>query len=230
MSLILVLIIAAQAAATPTGTYRALGTGPSWSLTIADGQMVYESPGTLPISIAAPAPETGDGTITYRTRRLTVDIMHGPCEGPNDQRYTDAVFVTVGPDELSGCGGALLPADSLDGTSWHFAEIAGEAVELTGDLLRDDRYAIDFSTEAFVGYGGCNRFSARYSRSGNMLTAIAPFMSTRRACPEPAMSREQRLFQILSEPVRISFPDADTLVLTGNDGAIRLRRTRADYR
>ena len=113
---------------------------------------------------------------------------------------------------------------SLDGTSWLFVEIDDRATELTGDLLRDDRYAVDFASDAFVGYGGCNRFSARYARQGDLLTATV-IGSTRRACAEPFMSLERRLFEILSHPVRISFPDRRTMLLANATGTLRLRRT-----
>jgi len=227
---LLIALAAAQAGAPPAEPYRASGREPSaWSLTIAGGQMVFESPGRAPISVATPRPATGERTTHYRTRRLEAAINHGPppCDGADDRRFADSVFVTIGRTEYAGCGGAELPADSLDGTSWHFAEIAGEDTGLTGDIFRDDRYAVDFSADAMVGYGGCNRFSSGYSRAGDMLTTRPPFGSTRRACPEPIMSRERRLFEILSQPMRVGFPDRETMMLTGEAGAIRLTRTRS---
>jgi heat shock protein HslJ len=48
------------------------------------------------------------------------------------------------------------------------------------------------------------------------------------ACREPVMRRERRLLQILSEPVRISFPDAKAMVLTGAKGTIKLVRTEEE--
>jgi heat shock protein HslJ len=210
--------------------YRALGSEPPWSLTIADGRMSYESPGRPSVSVAAPAPTTEEGQTRYQTRQLSVDIMPIACDrGMGGRRYAATVFVTVGGEMLAGCGGAELAPDDLNGTSWHFAEIAGEAVPLTGDRLRDDSYAIDFYAEGFVGYGGCNRFSAGYSRSGDMLTARPPWGSTVGRCAEPVMSRERRLLQILSQPVRVSLPDSDTLLLIGATGTIRLARTRREH-
>lgn len=219
--------LADPAAAEP---YRALGIEPSWSLTIADGRMTWESGERPSVSVAAPAPTSDEGQTHYQTRQLSVDIMPLACDrGMGGRRYADTVFITVAGELLGGCGGAELAADDLNGTSWHFAEIAGEAVPLTGDLLRDDSYAIDFHDVGFIGYGGCNRFSAGYSRSGDMLTAHAPWGSTVRRCAEPVMNRERRLLQILSQPVRVSLPDPDTLLLTGEGGTIRLARTRSEH-
>lgn len=210
--------------------YRALGSEPPWSLIIADGRMSYESPGRPSVSVAAPAPTTEEGQTRYRTGQLTLEIMHIACDREiGGRRYADSVFVTVGGEMLVGCGGAVLAPDDLNGTSWHFAEIAGEAVPLTGDIFRDDVYAIDFSADGFLGYGGCNRFSAAYSRVGDMLTAHAPWGSTVGRCAEPAMSRERRLLQILTQPVRVSLPDPDTLLLIGATGTIRLARTHREH-
>jgi heat shock protein HslJ len=221
----LALALAAQAAGPTAEPYRAEGIDPVWSLTIADGRMTYESPGRTGVSVNALGRQVHTDSVHYQARGLEVTIYHDPCDGAEGRRYADHVFVTVGRAEHSGCGGALLPADSLDGTSWHFAEIGGEDTGLTGDIFRDDRYAIDFGADGFVGYGGCNRFSAGYSRSGDTLTIRPPLGFTGRRCPEPIMHRELRLMQILSEPMRVGFPDDRTMVLTGPAGTIRLSRT-----
>lgn len=119
---------------------------------------------------------------------------------------------------------ASQPAMRLDYSSWLFVEVDGRATELTGDLLRDDRYAIDFGPQGFVGYGGCNRFVAEFTRSGNFLTP-ASFRATGRRCAEPVMAMERRLMEIMSEPFRISFPDRDKMIITGRAGTLRLRLT-----
>jgi heat shock protein HslJ len=225
------LALALQAAAPgPTEAYRAAGTEQTWSLTISDGRITLERPDHATLSMAAPNPQIDEVGRRYRTREFEISIMGGPpyCYAPDGARYRDTVYVNIGGRELSGCGGEALPADTLDGTSWHFAEIAGEATGLTGDLLRDDIYAIDFSSDRFVGYVGCNRIGGQYTRSNETLTVIPPIMSTRRACAEPIMRREQRLLEILSAPVRVSFPDRDTMLLTGQVTTVRLRRTRSD--
>ncbi|MGQ0660259.1 META domain-containing protein [Sphingosinicella sp.] len=184
----------------PAPPYRASGASPAWSLTIADGRISFSEPGRPTVSVAAGVPRNVDGIVDYNRPPLNVTIMADPCDVP-DGRYADAVFVTIAGRDFRGCGGNRLPADSLAGTSWHFAEIAGETVPLTGDLLRDDVYAIDFSADSFAGYGGCNRIGGQYVRSNEVLTVVPPIMSTRRACAEPIMRREQRLIEILSAPV-----------------------------
>lgn len=222
-------LAAAQAAPAAPEGYRASGNAPSpWSLTVANGRMVFETPVRAPISIAIPAAQTSDGITEYRSGKLHVSIHRGGplCEGADEQSYRDSVFVMVGRAEYAGCGGAPLPIDWLDGTSWHFTEIAGEDTGLTGDIFRDDRYAVDFGADTMVGYSGCNRFSAGYVRADGTLTTRPPFGSTRGGCSEAVMNRERRLFEILGQPMRISFPDRNTMVLTGESGTLQLRRAR----
>lgn len=217
-------------AAAPREPYHARGSETPWTLTIEGGRITYQAPGHPEISVAAPAPTTEDGQIRYRTPRLTIDILPIACdEGMGGERYPDSVAVSVDREFSTGCGGARLAPDDLNGTSWHFAEIAGEAVPLTGDLIRDDIYAIDFGADNFVGYGGCNRFSAGYSRSGAMLTTRPPFGSTAGRCADAVSARERRLLLILSQPVRVSLPDPQTLLLIGASGTIRLVRTHMEH-
>jgi heat shock protein HslJ len=105
---------------------------------------------------------------------------------------------------------------ALDGTSWTIVEIAGEAI-------RGDSYFLDFGPDRIVGFAGCNRFSGHYTTAGNRIR-VDRFMSTRKACAEPAMGRERRAWRILGGPARISRPGRNLMMLTGNGGAIRLRR------
>ena len=222
--LIVALTLVAQSASPSVAPYRAQGGNPAWSLTVVENSISFDETGRPTIAARARRSES-EGMVEYRAGQLTVNTHPSPCDGANGQRYVDTVFVMIGRREYVGCGGAALPANSLDGTSWHFTEIAGEAIPLTGDLLADDSYAIDFGADGFVGYGGCNRFSAAYSRGGETLTAHAPWGSTAGRCAEPVMTRERRLLQILTAPVQVSFPNRDTLVLAGEAGTVRLRRT-----
>lgn len=91
--------------------YRALGTEPFWSITLANGRLTYDSPEG---GFSVPAPrgeELGDGRI-WETRRITLQISHGECsDGMSDNRYPQIVRAVVDGRELRGCGGAPVPAD-----------------------------------------------------------------------------------------------------------------------
>ena len=123
----------------------------------------------------------------------------------------------------------LPPGDSIlpelpEVSSWHFAEIDGQSTSLTGDPIRDDRYAIDFYPGGFVGYGGCNRFSGTFTRKDSLVT-IKPMGRTQGTCAAPIMAMEARLFEILSRPVQVSRRDKETLVLSSTSGSAQLKLT-----
>jgi heat shock protein HslJ len=109
------------------------------------------------------------------------------------------------------------PPPSLANTSWTIVAIGQEPVS-------GGQYALRIGPAEIGGSAGCNSFSAPYTMAGDTLV-VGPARSTRMACAPAVMTREQRAFAILSGAVRASRPDANTLVLTGERGAIRLRRT-----
>lgn len=109
------------------------------------------------------------------------------------------------------------PPPALANTDWAIVAIGQEPVG-------GPQYALRFSAAEISGRTGCNSFSAPYTMAGDLLT-VGAARSTRLACAPSVMTREQHAFAILAGAVRSSRPDANTLVLTGEEGAIRLRRT-----
>ena len=198
--------------------YRALGTEPFWTVTIAEGRMTYEGLGERRFSVPAPAARPTFNGRRYETDRLTLDITHGECsDGMSDRRYADTVLVLIDGRTLHGCGGEILAPASLAGTAWSIVEIDGAAVS-------GEAYHLRFGEGRISGQAGCNRFSGSYSESESVLTA-GPIAATRMACPGPRMDHERRVLELLSGPVRIEYPDGDTLQLAGSGGTIRLRRS-----
>ena len=112
----------------------------------------------------------------------------------------------------------------VDVSSWHIVEVDGQKTPLTGDLFRDDRYAIDIYPGGFVGYGGCNRFSGTYVRTGDTVT-IKPAGGTRSRCGQAIMALEQRLFEILRDPLQVRFPSSGVMILSGPRGRVQLKRS-----
>jgi heat shock protein HslJ len=110
------------------------------------------------------------------------------------------------------------PPPPLANTDWAIVAIGQEAVS-------GPQYALRIGPAEISGRTGCNSFSAPYTVAGDMLT-VGAARSTRMACAPAVMSREQRAFAILAGAVRASRPDANTLVLSGEEGAIRLRRVQ----
>lgn len=202
-------------------TYRGHGTEPFWDVTIGNGRIVYNTPEPGErIEVAAPAPRATFNGRRYETVRFTVDITHGRCnDGMGDRYYADTVRVIFpGTDRaLEGCGGATLPPDSLDDTGWSIRAIDGAA------LPESDSYILQFGEGRLHGQAGCNRFSGPYAQAGGTLTPGA-VISTRMACPEPAMTHERKVLRLLSGPFAFTYPDGETLLLTGSGVTVRLDR------
>jgi heat shock protein HslJ len=200
------------------GAYRALGTEPFWSVTIADGRMSYDAPDGPRFSVPAPAPRPTPGGRRYETARLVLDIRRQSCsDGMSDRIYADSVRATVDGRPLSGCGGEILPPATLADTAWAIVAIDGTPVG-------GERYSLSFTADRVSGQAGCNRFSGGYSAEGDRLT-LGPVAATRMACPGPAMEHERRTLQLLQGVIRAEHPDGDSLILSGNNVTIRLRRS-----
>lgn len=213
------LMATALPAQAQTGTYRALGTEPFWSVNIEGGRMTYSDPENRRISVRTPrAVSTVDGRV-YRSRRLTMRIATlEPCsDGMSDRLFADTVRVTVDGRELQGCGGRILPPRTLANSNWDIVSIGGQRVP------GGSRYRVQFSDNRITGAAGCNRFSGGYSVSRDGLQASSLAM-TRMACPGPAMRHERAFADIMRGPVRLTYPDGATLVMRGAGGEIRLRR------
>lgn len=88
-------------------SYRALGTEPFWSITIANGQMTYSTPDGG-FAVRAPrGQELGDGRL-WETRRITLQASNQLCsDGMSDRRYSQTVRAVVDGRTLQGCGGEV---------------------------------------------------------------------------------------------------------------------------
>jgi len=203
----------------PGSLYRALGTEPFWSVAIGRGQMRFETPTGRPFAVPTPPATMNANGYVLRTRRLVVEVTRAPCsDGMSDRRYADTVAVIADGRAFRGCGGAVMSEAGADlaGSNWAIASIAGTAVSGAS-------YTIEFTADRISGVAGCNRFSARYTLADDTL-AVGPAVVTRMACAPGAMANEGRALSILSGPVRVTRPDANTVVLRGQSGEIRLRR------
>jgi len=189
--------------------YRALGTEPFWSVTIADGTMRYQPADGRVVTVPTPRPIVGINGERYQTRRLTVDITHVRCsDGMSNRTYPDTVRVTVDGGNLSGCGGESGNGmATLDGTSWKVANIGSTRAQ--------------FSTIAFaegrLSGRACNRFSGSYRVEGEQLIP-GPVMGTKMACEGPRMAEENALLGALQGPLTIRERDNGRMVLVAGDG------------
>ena len=209
-------VSSAQAAAIEP--YYASGTEPFWGVGIVGGRISFEMHEET-ISVAAPQPRATPTGRRYVTGRLTLDIRPEICnDGMSDYLYADTVIVVADGRTLNGCGGGIVPEDTLAHSSWSIGQIDDRTID------QDEAYVLEFTADRISGRAGCNLFSGTYSRSADVLTPGA-LATTRMGCPGPRMEHERRALRVLGGPVRISRArDGDALILTGNGGSLRIYR------
>ncbi|MDP3783809.1 MAG: META domain-containing protein [Sphingopyxis sp.] len=197
----------------PAAAYLALGTEPGWTLEITPARLNYDGDyGSTKIMVPNPGAKPSLNGRTYVTDRLSVVIKTAPCsDGMSDRRFADTVRVVADGKTLQGCGGKILPPNTLAGTSWIFVSIGGVAV------AKDRPTSLQFDGARLSGSAGCNRFSGGYAAADGNLTA-GPLMATEMACPGPGMTQEATFFQLMAAPVSLTFADDGTLILTGSEG------------
>ncbi len=85
--------------------YRAVGTHPHWSITIADGRMTYRTPDES-FSVAAPRGREDGAGRSWETRRIRLYMWHQQCSDDiSDNNYPQTVRAVVDGRTLHGCGG-----------------------------------------------------------------------------------------------------------------------------
>lgn len=202
-----------QAPAPPQPAYMAIGTEPGWTLEITPERLNYAGDyGETKIVVPNPgAAPSMNGTI-YAAGRLSVVIKHAACsDGMSDRRYADTVRVIADGKAVQGCGGAILPPDTLAGSNWTFVSIVGVPVAPGRPT------SLTFDGTRLSGSAGCNRFSGVYTATDRTLSA-GPLMATEMACPGAGMTQEQAFFKLMAGPVGIGFPTDGTMEISGADG------------
>lgn len=130
---------------------------------------------------------------------LLVAVLLAACS-PSDEGATAATGLP-----LEGTPWTLLSYD--DGGSLTDVDQGVEATAL-------------FEEGQVSGSGGCNRFTAGYTREGDALT-IDPAATTLMACPEPASSVEAAVLAALDRTASFATDEA-TLTLSDADGTTLL--------
>lgn len=198
----------------PDQPYRARGTEPFWSLTIAGGLVeLIPNIGMTPVQARLPQAGlegsdfvfdmAGAGMVLRLSETICRDLMSGTP-------YPQTVSVTWQDTVLEGCGGESM--DLLAGMEWVVEEVDGT------DVIDDSRLTLEFDaiTRRLSGQGGCNRFNAAFDLSGEGLS-IGPPAATRMACVAPLMEQEQQVFSLLQRLSRFDIDETGALLLFSND-------------
>ena len=119
-----------------------------------------------------------------------------------------------------------LPTDGVEGLAWQLESLVfPDETELTP--VPDEVVAsIVLEGGQASGTGGCNGFSASYQLDGATLS-FGEVLSTRMACPEPAMGFEQALFTQLGSVASWS-SDGGSVTLYDANGSALARLMPAD--
>lgn len=176
----------------PSGAtgYRARGNEPGWLLEFGASELNFTW-NTGQDRMTAPLPtaqQTGTGR-QYQARgqgkTLVIDVTSTVCrDSMSGMSYPETVTATIDGKRLNGCGGN--PASLLHGAEWTVESIAGVAV------IPNTKVTMTFGTDGNLsGSGGCNRFNAGYTLTGEGLS-IGTGMRTQMACEPPIMQQEDR--------------------------------------
>jgi heat shock protein HslJ len=214
-----------DAATARAAGYTARGNEPAWSLIITPDLLALTADGGPTVLQArSPEPEaTADGR-RYVTRtdtgELRIEVASRVCRDTmSGMSYPETVTILVNGKTLAGCGGTA--GALLQGGEWVVEEIAGVPV------VPDSRVTLNFLPDGRVaGSGGCNRYTATYTVTGEGMT-IGAAATTRMACAQALMDQEQRFLEMLRTVVRHEFADPDILILVGaKDARIIARKSR----
>jgi heat shock protein HslJ len=198
----------------PAPRYEAGGFEPSWWLVIEHGRLIYDSrTGDPVINVPLPRRQMIRNGYRYVTRELTVTVRHVRCDSYNGRTFTDTVRPSLAVEE--GCGGTAIPPPTLADSGWEIDSVSGRRP------VAQDTYHFEFVGDARINVQiGCRGYSGTYRERRPVLN-LGRLVLTHNDCAISAM--ERRMLVILRGPVRISWVDGDTLILTGRGGSIRLR-------
>ena len=111
--------------------------------------------------------------------------------------------------------------EELIGTTWRLTDLTGQ------DVLADLPVLLSFmDSTSITGSGGCNRYFAEYTLSGNKLK-LGPIGSTRMTCAEDTVQQEDLYFEALQQAKSVQL-DEDQLIIECEGYVQPLRFTRRE--
>lgn len=197
-------------------SYFAMGTEPGWTAEITPTEINYagnygSTQIRVPISKAVQRPGGVQYSGTANGQSIEVDILYAQCnDGMSDRRYQHSVSLTANGTTYKGCGGAILPPVTLNGTQWRITHIDSSALTAEQSAkasLRFDRDRIGVSV-------GCNQMSGGYKAENHNLT-VSTMISTMMGCPAPLDSYERSISALFGEAVHMRYTDKGGLELLG---------------
>ncbi|GCD57890.1 hypothetical protein NBRC3280_0372 [Acetobacter pasteurianus NBRC 3280] len=231
------------AATGPKGVYEARGNEPFWNMTLADGALSVETPDGPRMARVIRHAYSENGTRYYEASDVKAALTASACtDSMTGQVFTDTVTLTSANKTLHGCGGVLVPPNSLNDTRWVVTAMdgrrlrGGNFVPDTDDSATDenpnpaaDMFAptLDINdTGKISGSDGCNRYVGGlvFGPKGSVQSMPAGGISTLMACPGK-QNDIANTFRPLLNSVTGWTTDGTHLVLQTSGGkTIRLRQ------
>ena len=212
------------------------GNEPSWRLDITEkGKAQFSTPDSAAVEYLGAA-----NTLAWRKEsvwrgqavvpgggELVAFLREGACsDGMSDTVHPYSVNVSLpGGRHYAGCcrvPTAQAVSGSLENATWLLTTLPGQSLPAA-----QDRNAVTVSFEAgrVHGFAGCNQFMGSYSLDGGRLV-LGMLGGTMMACPEPAMSVENRFLKSFAGALNVAVAGS-TLSLAPANGGEALKFERA---
>jgi heat shock protein HslJ/membrane-bound inhibitor of C-type lysozyme len=208
--------------------YTASGNEPFWSVNVEGGQLTLRRLGmddlTLPVTDTTLA-EDGSIIVTAadpdRALRVVMVRRAGICRDTmTGMPHPETVDLSMGDNTITGCGGD--PASLLMDRTWVVEDIGGAGV------IDNSRVTLGFTPDGRVaGSGGCNRWFATYTLTGEGLSFSQPG-TTMMACHDALMGQERGFFHALDAVIGFDIDDTGALLLRGPTSVMITARAATD--
>jgi heat shock protein HslJ len=146
----------------------------------------------------------------HRTNRLTVFTLAlaAAC--------TPAAVPGGSSEPPSAASAAAVP---LENTAWTLVDVGGTPARPIGSGAAGPTLRLNAAEKRVSGDTGCNMYAGPYQLSGATLR-FGPLISTRRACIDEALNRQEAALLGALDNVRSFRIDDDTLTVSGDAGPV----------
>lgn len=183
----------------------AMGSEPSWSLTINSSKGLIRFKSTNGDSISTSIPERladSDGSFQYtaQTESGPLKILFKPdscVDKRSGQRFDYRVEVDVRGKSYLGCGVSLRQLALLQDI-WVLTTLQGRSITASGPNNQLPRLEISLTEERVTGTTGCNRLSGKV-RADTRQIQFGPVMTTKMACLSETGRLEGDFLEVLSQ-------------------------------
>jgi heat shock protein HslJ/uncharacterized lipoprotein YbaY len=200
--------------------YRAGGNEPFWSVEVAGGTLTLRRLGMDDLILPVAATGLSDaGDILVMAGAATLRRAPALCrDSMTGMPHPETVTLALEGETLGGGD----PASLLIGPAWVVEDIGGAGV------IDAARVTLGFAAGGRVaGTGGCNRWFAGYTLTGEGLT-FGEAGATMMACAPALMDQEQRFFAALAQVTRFDIDATGALRLIAGDAPVITARAATD--